>query len=267
MTDGKRFGLGYLVLHLLVSVGTAHAATITDATTFDGFSITYDAAVWGPVRFPYEADAFTGNPPVSQSGFGRFFFDPGFSVSSDGSKGPSLLDVSGQIKITANPGWALYYANFTQSGQWSTTGSGAASVAGSVVEISAPNAQFFYKDQRAFTSPLAQGPDSASGFYYIINESSSLSLFGELTIDYDIHLAASATDPSGFAQLMSDVSDPSFLFGQGPYPGSNIVGTFVSIFYERVAEVPEPSGFALFALAFFAMGFARRRSVQSFAST
>lgn len=259
MTGGKRFGLGYLVLPLLVSVGTAHSAIITDSTTFDGFSITYDAAVWGPVRFPYEADAFTGVPPVSQSGFGRFFFDPGFSVSSDGTMGPPRLDVSGQITITASPGWALYYANFTQSGQWSTTGSGVASVAGSVVDISAPNAQFFFVDKRAFTSTLVQGPDNASGFYYIINESSSLSLFGELTIDYDIHLAASSAEPSGYAQLMSDVSDPSYLGGPGPYPGSNIVGTFVSVFYERVAVLPEPSGVALFALALFAMCFARCR--------
>ena len=259
MTRGMRLGLSCLAIHLLVSSASTHAAIITDSTTFVGFSVTYDDAVWGPILFSHEADAFSGTLPVVQSGFGRFFFDPGFSVSSDGSSGPPELHVTGEIIVTANPGWAVYYANFTQSGQWSTTGSATASVAGSAIDISAPNAQFFFIDQRAFTAPLAQGPDNANGFYYLINESSSLSLLGALTIDYDIKLTASSADPSGFAQLASDASDPGFLFGQGPYPGSNIVGTFLSVFYERVAVVREPPAVALVVGALLAMGLVRRR--------
>lgn len=237
------------------------AATITDSTTFVGFSVTYDSAVWGPIKHAFEADSFGGPVPVVQFGFGRFFLDPGLTVSSDGSSGPSQLSISGQIVVTAKPGYGLYSANATQSGQWSTTGLGSVSVAGSLFDINAPGASFFYNDQRAFTGVLAQNADQANGFYYIINERSSLSRFGELTIDYDIELAALA-DAAGFARLFSDTSDPSTLFTPGPYPGagSNIVGTFLSIHYERFAVVDEPPVLALLICALVVVRLARRHT-------
>jgi MYXO-CTERM domain-containing protein len=265
MTSMRGFSFTCAVLHFLISGTAAHAATITDSTTFAGFSVTYDAAVWGPIRFAHEQDSFSGTLPVAQFGFGRFYFDPGFRVSSDGSAGPPefRFRFRGQITIDAKPGWGLYYANFTQSGQWSTTGNGGVSVAGSVVDITAPNGEFFYDVQRAFTDPLVQGPDSASGYYYITRERSSFSKFDQLTIDLDILLEAFTPDGSGFARLASDVSDPSFLFGQGPYPNNNIVGTFLSIHYERVAIVDEPPGSVLLLGGLFALWLARRRSERS----
>jgi hypothetical protein len=230
---------------------------ITDSTTFVGFSVSYDAAVWGALKHAHEADAFGGPVPVVQFGFGRFFFDPGFRVSSDGSDGPSQLSVSGQIVVTAKPGYGLYYGNVAQSGQWTTSGSGSVSVAGSLFDIHAAGGSFFYNDQRAYTGILSQGASQANGYYYILNERSSLSRFGELVIDYDIELSALA-GAAGFAQLASDTSDPSYLGGAGPYPGSNIVGTFLSIHYERFATVSEPTSPALLLAALLAIGLARR---------
>lgn len=246
-----------LLLGFVTCLGAARAATVTDSTTFNAFSVSYDAAVWGPIRFAHEADSFTGTLPVDQFGFGRFFLDPGFGVSSDGSSGPAQLAISGQIVITAKPGWGLYNVNFTQSGQWATVGSGFVSVAGSIVDILA-NGDFFYDDQRAFVDLLAQGPDGANGYYYIIRERSSFSRFGEMTIDYDIQLTAMAADTNGFARLASDPSDPSFLGGTGPYPASNIVGTFISVSYERVTLVSEPSGLVLLIVGLLALSTARR---------
>ena len=248
--------LSVVLAFAFLTAAPVKAATITDSTTFVGFSVTYDAAVWGPIKHAFEADSFGGPVPVVQFGFGRFFLDPGFRVSSDGSNGPPLLSVSGQIVVTAKPGYGLYYANATQSGQWSTTGSGTVSVAGSLFDIHAPGGSFFYNDQRAFTGGLTQGPDLSEGFYYIINERSSLSRFGELTIDYDIELAALA-GAAGFAQLASDTSDPSYLFGPGPYPGSNVVGTFLSIHYERFATVDEPPAAALLLAGVLVLRLAR----------
>jgi hypothetical protein len=242
---------------VVVAAAPVRAATITDSTTFVGFSVTYDAAVWGTLKHAHEADAFGGPVPVVQYGFGRFFFDPGFRLSSDGSRGPSQLSVSGQIVVTAKHGYGLYYANVAQSGQWTTTGSGSVSVADSLFDIHAAGGSFFHNDQRAYTGILSQGTDQANGYYYILNERSSFSRFGELVIDYDIELAALA-GTAGFAQLASDVSDPSYLFGPGPYPGSNIVGTFLSIHYERFAPVAEPPLPALLLAGLLAIGFARR---------
>ena len=235
--------LAVLLAFLVVS---AHGALITDSSSFTAFSVTYDQAVWGTVKFAFEADSFTLTPPVSQFGFGRFFFDPGLMVSSDGSAGPPNLTLTGQIILNAKPGWGLYNVTFAQSGQWTATGAGAVSVSGSFVDVSGANAQFFFTDHRAFTGVLSQTPNGTNGYYYIIGERSSLSRFNQLTIDYDIELSATTNGP-GFADLFSDVSDPSFLGNPGPYPGSssNIVGTFVSASFERVAVTPEPASYVL----------------------
>ncbi len=231
---------------------------MTDSTTFAGFSVTYDQALWGAIKFPFEADSFTQTLPVSQFGFGRLFLDPQLQVSSDGSAGPSALNLTGQIVLNAKPGWGLYDVNFTQSGQWTATGSGAVSVDGSFVDVSAPNAQFFYTDHRAFVSPLSDGPSGTTGYYYIIGERSSLSSFDQLTIDYDIHLSAFTPAEPGFANLFSDTSNPVFLGGPGPYPDSNIVGTFVSASFERVAAVPEPEQYGLIFAGLGALWLSRR---------
>ena len=74
-----------------------------------------------------------------------------------------------------------------------------------------------------------QNGENASGFYYIIGERSSFSRFDQLTISYDLLLRATAMDGAGSALLFSDTSDPSFLGGSGPYPNSNVVGTFISV--------------------------------------
>jgi hypothetical protein len=235
-----------------LATSQARAALVTDSSSFNAFSVTYDSAVWGAIKFAYEADAFTGAPPVDQFGFGQFFLDPGFKASSNGADGPPQFSISGQIVINAKPGWGLYNVNFTQSGQWTTLGSGVASVAGSVVDILA-NGSFFYDDQRTFTDVLTTLPNGDSGYYYIIRERSSLSRFGEMTIDYDIELTATALDPNSLAQLASDASDPSFLGGQGPYPASNIVGTYINVSFERIARVPEPSALALLGCGWLAM--------------
>ncbi|HEY7169096.1 MAG TPA: Calx-beta domain-containing protein, partial [Candidatus Binatia bacterium] len=42
----------------------------------------------------------------------------------------------------------------------------------------------------------------------------------------------------GFARLFSDTSDPSTLGSTGPYPASNIVGTFLSVAFERTFSAP-----------------------------
>jgi len=230
---------------MLASLGlSAQAALVTDSTTFSGFAVTYDQTTWGTIKFPFEADSFTQTLPVSQFGFGRFFLDPQFQVSSDGSAGPDTLNVSGQIILNAKPGWGLYDANFTQSGQWATTDSGAVSVDGSFVDVTAPNGQFFSTDRRVLANPLSDTSSGKTGYYYIITERSSFSRFDQLTIDYDIHLSAVASTEPGFAKLFSDTSNPS-LAVPGPYPDSNIVGTFVSVSFERVAAVPEPGQWAL----------------------
>src|SRR5689334_2583316 len=127
------FSSGTFALAAVLAFAPAvNAATLTDASTFAGFSVTYDEA-FGPLLFPHEADSFTGTLPVSQFGFGRFFLDPAFGASSDGSAGPSDFTASGEIVLTAKPGWALYDTAFIQSGQWTTTGTGSVSVDGSLV--------------------------------------------------------------------------------------------------------------------------------------
>ncbi len=108
--------------------------------------------------------------------------------------------------------------------------SGTVSVDGSFVDVVAPNAEFFFTNHQAFTSPLVQNGENASGYYYIIGERSSFSRFDQLTISYDLMLEAAAMNGMGFAHLFSDISDPSFLGNPpGPYPNSNIVGTFISV--------------------------------------
>ncbi len=232
----------YLAVGLVAGPSAASATTLTDTTTFQALSVGYDSAVWGPIKSPFEADAFAGSPPVDQFGFARFFLDPNLSVSSDGSAGPPQLSLTGQIVLTAKPGWGLYDASFTQSGKWTTDGPGTVSVAGSIVDIMAANGQFFFDSQRAFTGVLNQTPASGDGYYYIYSEKSSFSRFDQMTIDYDIRLSATAGLNGELAGLASDLSDPSFLGHAGPYdPDFNIVGTFVSVAFERVASpVPEP---------------------------
>jgi hypothetical protein len=130
-------------------------------------------------------------------------------------------------------------------------------VDGLFVDVSGPNAQFFFTDHRAFTNLLSETPEGANGYYYIIGERSSLSQFNQLTVDYDIRLSA-ATNGSGFAKLFSDTSNPSFLGSTGPYPDSNVVGTFVSVSFERVSAVPEPESAMLAALGLLGIAIARR---------
>ena len=74
-----------------------------------------------------------------------------------------------------------------------------------------------------------QNGEDANGSNYIIGERSSFSRFDQLTISYDLLLRATAMDGAGSALLFSDTSDPSFLGGRGPYPNSNVVGTFISV--------------------------------------
>lgn len=219
----------------------ANATIVTDSTSFEAFSITYDDAIFGTLKFTKEADSFSGTLPVSQYGYGRFFLDPGFSVSSDGSAGPSSLRVTGQIIITAKPGWGLYHANFTQSGQWHTDGSGAVSVENSYLDISAPNTQFFYNDHQAFTDVLTDTSAGKDGYYYVIGEQSTSARVDQLALSYDFNFSAAAgastCEPNGGSALLySDTSDPSYLGGPGPYPTSNIVGTIISIDFERLTS-------------------------------
>ena len=86
-----------VVIGTLVSPGFSQAMILTDSNTFDGFSVTYDSDVWGGLKFPHEADSYSQTLPVAQFGYGRFFFDPAFRVSSDGTSGPSELRVTGEI--------------------------------------------------------------------------------------------------------------------------------------------------------------------------
>ena len=250
--------LSLLLLGEVIGVAPSRAALITDSTTFTGFSVTYDSALWGNIKFPHEADSFSQSLPVSQFGFGRWFFDPNLTVSSNGSAGPSELAVSGEITLDAKPGWGLYSVNFTQSGQWTTSGSGMVSVEGSFVDVVAPNAEFFFTNHQAFSSPLVQNGENASGFYYIIGERSSFSRFDQLTISYDLLLRAAAVDGAGSAHLFSDTSDPSFLGGPGPYPHSNIVGTFISVSFERTTPVSEPSALILVLVSVLALQLLQR---------
>jgi len=247
------FSSGTFALAAVLAIASAaNAATITDASTFAGFSVTYDDA-FGPLLFPHEADSFTGTLPVSQFGFGRFFLDPAFAASSDGSTGPGDFTASGQIVLTAKPGWGLYDTAFIQSGQWTTTGTGSVSVAGSLVDVTAPDGQFFFTDQRAFAHPLTQTSDGAAGYYYVFGERSSLTAYAQMTIDYDIHLQASANG-GGFARIANDASDLNAFFASPTiYPESNVVGTFISVAYERVSAVPEPSTIALLVLGYAAL--------------
>lgn len=247
-----------LLLGAVICVAPSRAALITDSTTFTGFSVTYDSALWGNIRFPHEADSFSQTLPISQFGFGRWFFDPKLSVSSNGSAGPSELAITGEITLNAKPGWGLYNVNFVQSGQWTTSGSGMVSVDGSFVDVVAPNAEFFFTDHQAFSSPLVQNGENASGYYYIIGERSSFSRFDQLTISYDLLLKAAAMDGTGSAHLFSDTSDPSFLGGPGPYPNSNIVGTFISVAFERTSPISEPSALILVLVGLFTLRLLQR---------
>jgi len=219
--------------------------------------VTYDSALWGNIKFPHEADSFSQTLPVSQFGYGRWFFDPNFSVSSDGSAGPSELAITGEITLTAKPGWGLYHVNFTQSGQWTTSGSGSVSVDGSFVDVVAPNGEFFFTNHQAFTSPLEQNGEDSSGYYYIVGERSSFSRFDQLTISYDLMLQATAPNGAGSAHLFSDISDPSYLGNLGPYPNSNIVGTFISVAFERTTPVSEPGALLLVLAGLFTLGLIR----------
>jgi len=246
-----------LLLGAAVCVAPSRAAVITDSTTFTAFSVTYDSAVWGNIRFPHEADSFSQTLPISQFGFGRWFFDPNLSVSSNGSAGPPELAITGEITLNAKPGWGLYNATFIQSGQWTTSGSGMVSVDGSFVDVVAPNAEFFFTDHQAFTSHLVQNGENASGFYYIIGQRSSFSRFDQLTISYDLMLEAAAMNGSGSAHLFSDIGDPSFLGNPGPYPNSNIVGTFISVAFERTTPISEPSALMLALAGLFTLGLMR----------
>ena len=254
----RSFFLFLLLLGALICVAPSRAALITDSTTFTAFSVTYDSALWGSIKFPHQADSFSQTLPITQFGFGRWFFDPNLSVSSNGSAGPSELVITGEITLNANPGWGLYNVNFTQSGQWTTSGSGMVSVDGSFIDVVAPNAEFFFTNHQAFTSPLVQNGENASGFYYIIGERSSFSRFDQLTISYDLLLRATAMDGAGSAQLFSDTSDPSFLGGPGPYPNSNIVGTFISVSFERTTPISEPSALILVLVGLFALPLLQR---------
>ena len=166
------------------------------------------------------------------------------------------MAITGEITLTAKPGWGLYNVNFTQSGQWTTSGS-VVSVEGSFVDVVAPNAEFFFTNHQAFASPLVQSGENASGYYYIIGERSSFSRFDQLTISYDLMLQA-AMNGSGFAHLFSDISDPSFLGNPGPYPNSNIVGTFISVHFERMTPISEPSALILALVGFFTLGLMQR---------
>jgi hypothetical protein len=254
----RSFFLSLLVLGGVICAAPARAALITDSTAFTAFSVTYDSALWGNIKFSHEADSFSQSLPVSQFGYGRWFFDPNLSVSSNGTVGPSELAVTGEITLNAKPGWGLYYVNFTQSGQWTTSGSGTVSVEGSFVDVVAPSANFFFTNHQAFSSPLVQNGENASGYYYIIGERSSFSRFDELTISYDLMLEAAALNGTGFAHLFSDISDPSFLGNLGPYPNSNIVGTFISVHFERTTAVSEPSALMLALVGLFALGLMQR---------
>ncbi len=254
----RSFFLSLFVLGAVIGA-PARAALITDSTTFAAFSVTYDSALWGNIKFPHEADSFSQTLPISQFGFGRWFFDPNLSVSSNGSAGPPQLAITGEITLNAKPGWGLYNVNFTQSGQWTTSGSGTVSIDGSFVDVVAPNAEFFFTNHQAFTSPLVQNGENASGFYYIIGERSSFSRFDQLTISYDLMLKAAALNSTGSAHLFSDISDPSFLGNPGPYPNSNIVGTFISVAFERTTPVSEPSALVLALVGLFTLGLMRRR--------
>ena len=251
-----------VVIGTLVSPGFSQAMILTDSKTFDGFSVTYDSDVWGGLKFPHEADSYSQTLPVAQFGYGRFFFDPAFRVSSDGTSGPSELRVTGEITLTAKSGWGLYNANFTQSGQWASSGSGTVDVGSSFVDIVAPNTQFFYTNHQAFAKPLTQNSGMTNGYYYVIGERSSFSRLDQLTIRYDLLLKAQVLNQLGSAKLFSDSSNPSFLGTLGPYPASNIVGTFVSVGYERIATttVPIPTTIWLFGSGLLGLaGFARKR--------
>ncbi len=259
----RSFFLALLLLGAAICVAPSRAALITDSTTFAAFSVTYDNALWGNIKFPHEADSFSQTLPVSRFGFGRWFFDPNLSVSSDGSAGPPELSISGEITLNAKPGWGLYHANFAQSGQWTTSGSGTVSVDGSFVDVAAPNAEFFFTNHQAFTSPLVQNGENESGYYYIIGERSSFSRFDQLTISYDLMLEA-AMNGTGSAHLFSDISDPSFLGNPpGPYPNSNIVGTFISVSFERATPVPEPSALMLLLAGLFTLRLMQRPGQQT----
>ena len=95
-----------------------------------------------------------------------------------------------------------------------------------------------------------------TGYYYVIGERSSFSRFDQLTINYDLLLKTQSLDPLGSAKLFSDTSDPSFLGSLGPYPASNIVGTFVSVGYERVATTTVPLPATIWLLGSGLLGWA-----------
>lgn len=68
----RSFFLSLLLLGAVTCVAPSRAALITDSTTFTGFLVTYDSALWGNIRFPHEADSFSQTLPISQFGFGRW---------------------------------------------------------------------------------------------------------------------------------------------------------------------------------------------------
>lgn len=141
------------------------------------------------------------------------------------------------------------------------------SVDGSFVDVVAPNAEFFFTDHQAFSSPLAQNGENASGYYYIIGERSSFSRFDQLTISYDLLLEAAGMDGTGSAHLFSDTSNPSFLGGPGPYPNSNIVGTFISVAFERTTPISEPSALMLVLVGLFTLRLLQRAGTSKLTRT
>ena len=60
----RRFILPLVLLAVFISfLGvSAHGTLITDSSSFNAFSVTYDQAVWGTLKFAFEADSFTLTP-------------------------------------------------------------------------------------------------------------------------------------------------------------------------------------------------------------
>lgn len=240
----SRFGRTLLFLVSISASTASTAAMITDSTTFTAYSFTYDDAQWGPVRNAREADSFKQTLPVEQWGFGIFFLEPRVRLSSDGSDGPAQARLTGQIRLQAKPGFGLYDLNMTHSGDWMTRGGASVSTAGSSIEVSAPNGQFFYDVQQTTNEPLFTDGEDTYGYFFVSGEKSSFSRFDRMTIDYDLRYAVSAPGPDDLALL---ATDPSTLVEVRDYPQYYDIGTFVSASFERIAVVPEPSSFSLLA--------------------
>lgn len=233
----------------------AHSVPIVDETTFQAFTVTYDPGSLGMLQFGYEADPFTGLPPADQFGFGRMFFSPAVRAETSSVEPSSAASLTGEIRLDAKPGWGLYNANFTQSGQWRTSGSGTVGVDRSAIDIDLGSSSPFYNDNRSFLGNLS----SDSGFYYLIREVSTFDRLSSVVIRYSINLAAIAPTSTDSALIFADIADPTTLGTPGPYFGSNIVGTFLSASFERVEVVSEPGQLSLVLLGLGLALAARRR--------